>query len=242
MSAALLAVAWSMPHARAATVGKVQVRVVTGAEELSDAGIDVVAVRVTAIRPKPEMERAMEAPIREHVQQEADEAVFARRALAVEKERAIKENELKNQIELAKRDEELIAQKGLNERRQATEKGEALRISSEAKARQVRIETASQAESVEKLGKAKAEEIQLVESAKVVVERDRLGAQLEWEQGRVAAFQGVAPYVLYSIAAQQLAGKLERIDHLSLTPEFLGPVLTRLMDAGTRHLEDSEKA
>jgi len=51
------------------------------------------------------MEKAMEAPIRECIQQEADEAAFARRALAVEKERAIKENELKNQIELAKRDE-----------------------------------------------------------------------------------------------------------------------------------------
>ncbi|MCL2778241.1 MAG: hypothetical protein FWD73_09570 [Polyangiaceae bacterium] len=57
------------------------------------------------IRPKSEMEKAMEAPIRECIQQEADEAAFARRALAVEKERAIKENELKNQIELAKRDE-----------------------------------------------------------------------------------------------------------------------------------------
>jgi regulator of protease activity HflC (stomatin/prohibitin superfamily) len=213
----------------------------TNAEELSQAGIEVLAVRVTAIRPKPDMEKAMEAPIREHVQQEADEAVFARRALAVEKERAIKENELKNQIELAKRDEELIAQKGQNERRQAMEKGEALRISAEAKAKQVRIETESQAESVEQLGKAEAAEIQFVEGAKVGVERQRLVAQLEWEQGRVNAFRGVEPYVLYSIAAQQLAGKLERIDHLSLTPDFLTPVVTRLMDAGTKRLEAAEK-
>jgi len=35
MSAVLLAVAWSAPHALAATVGKVQVRVVTGDEELT---------------------------------------------------------------------------------------------------------------------------------------------------------------------------------------------------------------
>ena len=162
------------------------------AEELGHAGIEVVAVRVTAIRPKPEMEKAMEAPVREHVQQEADEAVFARRALAVEKERAIKENELKNQIELAKRDEELIAQKGQNERRQAQEKGEALRISAEAKAsRSASKPTARR--SLETLGKARAEEIHLVESAKVVIERERLAAQLSWEQGKVSASRPLSP-------------------------------------------------
>jgi hypothetical protein len=39
MSAALLAVAWNVPHALAAAVGKVQVRVVTGAEELTAGSI-----------------------------------------------------------------------------------------------------------------------------------------------------------------------------------------------------------
>lgn len=209
----------------------------TAAKDVSETGIIVVSVRVTAIRPKPEMEKAMEAPMREHIQQEADEAAFSRRALAVEKERAIKENELKNQIELAKRDEELIAQKGLNERRQATEKGEALRISTEAKALQSRIETTSQAEGIQKLSKAEAEKIRTVEGANVGIERDRLSAQLEWEKGRVAALQNVPAYVLYGIAAQQLAGKLEKIDHLSLTPELLTPLLTRLIDAGTKKLE-----
>jgi regulator of protease activity HflC (stomatin/prohibitin superfamily) len=209
----------------------------THAEELAESGITVVAVRVTAIRPKPDLEKAMEAPIREHIQQEADEAAFARRALAVEKERAIKENELKNQIELAKRDEELIAQKGQNERRQATEKGEALRISAEAKAKQTRIETGAQAESVQTLSKVESEKIQLVEGANVGIERERFAAQLEWERGRVDALEGVSPHVLYGIAAQQLASKLEKIEHLSLTPEFLSPLLGRLIDAGTKRLE-----
>lgn len=213
-----------------------------GAPELREAGIRVVAVRITAIRPKPDMERAMEAPVREHIQQEADEAAFARRALAVEKERAIKENELKNQIELAKRDEELIAQQGQNERLQATEKGESLRIAAEAAARQARIQADAQAENMGKISKARSEEIQLVEGANVSVERDRLAAQLEWEKGRAAALQGVAPHVLYGIAAQQLAGKLEKIDHLSLSPELLTPLLTRLIDSGTKRLESQERA
>jgi len=67
-------------------------------------------------------------PVRERILQEVDEAAFARRAMAVEKERAIQENELKNRIELARRQELLIAQEGQNERRKATERTEKERI------------------------------------------------------------------------------------------------------------------
>ncbi len=45
-----------------------------------------------------------------------DEAMFSRRAMAVEKERAIKENELATEVELARRQAQLIEQKGANQR------------------------------------------------------------------------------------------------------------------------------
>ena len=70
-------------------------------------------------RRSPSVERALQTPTRERVQQEADRATFERRALAVERERAIAENELQNQIELARREEQLVAQRGANERRRA---------------------------------------------------------------------------------------------------------------------------
>ena len=57
-----------------------------------------------------------------------------------------------------------------------------------------------------------------------------------------AALQGVAPHVIYGMGAQQLAGKLEKIDHLSLSPELLTPLLTRLIDSGTKRLESQERA
>ena len=47
----------------------------------------------------------------------SDKATFERRALAVEREGAIAENELQNQIELARRQEQLVAQNGANARR-----------------------------------------------------------------------------------------------------------------------------
>jgi hypothetical protein len=39
------------------------------------------------------------------------------------------------------------------------------------------------------------------------------------------------------LAAREFAGKIETIEHLNLTPDLLGTVLTDLLAAGTRHLE-----
>ena len=76
---------------------------------------------MVAVRPEPEVEKALRTPTRERVQQEADKATFERRAVAVERERAIGENELQTQIELARREEQLVIQRGVNTRREAEE-------------------------------------------------------------------------------------------------------------------------
>lgn len=97
-----------------------RVAVGLGAEpRLPATGIEVVAVRVVALRPEPEVERALRTPARELIQQEADRATYERRAVAVERERAIAENELDSQIELARREEQLVDQRGTNARREA---------------------------------------------------------------------------------------------------------------------------
>jgi regulator of protease activity HflC (stomatin/prohibitin superfamily) len=108
-------------------------------ERLDAIGIAVVAVRVGAIRPEIDLEKALGTPARELVQQEADRATFERRALAVESERAIAENELHNQIELARREEELIAQRGQNEQRRVEDAAAASRVDAAAHADRVRI-------------------------------------------------------------------------------------------------------
>ena len=128
-----------------------------GDERLAEIGIAVVAVRVGPIRPEPDLEKALGTPARELVQQEADRATFERRALAVENERAIAENELHNQIELARREEELIAQRGQNEQRRVEDAAAASRIEAAAQADRVRI-----------VGKAEGD----AESARVAAYRD----------------------------------------------------------------------
>lgn len=185
-------------------------------EGVTAMGIVVASVRVAAVAPSKDLERALEAPMRERIQQEADEAAFARRALAVEKERAIQENELVNQIELARREEQLIAQRGQNQKRQAEDEVQAKRVAAEGEAARTRL-----------AAEAQAEALRAVEGAKV-----------EQERARMEINRSAEPAILAALAARELAGKLQRIDHLHVGAESLAPLLTELMTAGTRKLEE----
>lgn len=105
----------------------------------------VVGVRVVAVRAEPEIERALQTTTREQVQQDADKATYERRAVAVERERAIAENELQSQIELAHREQNLVAQRGANERRRAEEAARTRRLA-EANAEATRLAGAAEGE------------------------------------------------------------------------------------------------
>jgi regulator of protease activity HflC (stomatin/prohibitin superfamily) len=187
----------------------------TADEGLASMGLEIASVRVSAVQPSSEVEKALAAPTRERIAAQADEAAFARRAAAVDKERAIAENELANRIELARRRATLVEQEGANDRRKATELAAAARIAADGNARMRRIGADAEAAS-----------IRLVERERNVAEGDR-----------IAVYRELAPAVLMGLAARELAGKIETIEHLNLTPDMLGTVLTDLLTAGTRRLE-----
>jgi regulator of protease activity HflC (stomatin/prohibitin superfamily) len=178
-----------------------------GAEpRLPATGIEVVAVRVMAIRPEPEVERALRTPAREQIQQEADRATYERRAVAVERERAIAENELDSQIELARREEQLVDQRGTNARREAEEHAAADGVRAEAEAvRSVRLARA-EAEGARELGDARAQ------------------AQAAWL--RVHADVDVA--MLHALTGTRLAENLPNIDSVTISPDVLTGLLARL--------------
>lgn len=184
---------------------------------LDEMGIEIVSTRVASVKPSPEMEKALQMPTRERIQQEADEATFGRRALAVEKERAIAENELTSQIELARREEQLIAQRGQNEKKRVVDASEAKRIEVEAGAKNSRMNAEAQAES-----------IRMIEESKVRAERDRMDIYRE-----------LPPAALMGLAARELAGKLQSIEHLNLTPDLLGSLLQRVLGAQAKKLESN---
>ena len=217
-----IALAWLAERTLAAVladgVGALRERIAQGLaaeESLGEMGLEVVTVRVASVRPTAEVEKALQTPVREAIQQDSDEALFKRRALAVEKERAIAENELQNRIELAKREELLIEQQGANERRLARENADAERIRTEVAAESTRV-----------MAQAEADELRLVQ-----------GARAEAEAAMMDIYRDLPANVMTGLAMREFAGKLENIEHLNLTPDLLAPLLGDLMGAATRRLE-----
>ncbi|WP_018637323.1 SPFH domain-containing protein [Parafrankia elaeagni] len=189
-------------------------------ERLAATGVAVVGVRVVAIRPEPELEKALRTPTREQMQAEADRATYGRRALAVEQERRIAENEMQNQIELARREADLVAQRGANDRQVATEKAAAGRIAVEARAEHTRLTAAGDAEATRLAAAARADEIERIGAAEGTA-----------EQARVAALRDLDNRTAITLAVRDLAGNLPDIQALTITPDVLNELLTRLAAA-----------
>lgn len=207
--------------ALAAGVEQVRERVAEGLgadQRLAETGIGVVGVRVVAITPEPEVERALRTPAREAVQQEADRAGYERRALAVERERAISENELQSRIELAIREEQLVTQQGANDRRRATEEAEAARIATEADAGRRRT-----------LAAAKADEMTALAAAEATRIRDTGKARADAEAQLMRVHSDVDARLVLALALRELAGQQLRIGQVNLTPELLTGAVARLL-------------
>ncbi|GAB3854495.1 SPFH domain-containing protein [Nocardioides maradonensis] len=177
-----------------------------GDARLAEVGIAVIGVRITGVVADPEVQRALQTPTRESVQGEADRATYERRALAVERERAIAENELANRIELARREETLVAQQGANDRRRAEETAAAQEVAVAAEADRTRVLADAEAYRTTTVGEAEATA----------------------EAGRLAAVADIDAAKLLALALRELGGQLPEIGQLTVTPDVLTGLLGRL--------------
>jgi regulator of protease activity HflC (stomatin/prohibitin superfamily) len=211
-----------VPLTDAMTAGLASVRDAVSAalsedERLTETGVGVVSARVVAIRPEPELERAMQTPTREQVQQDADAATYERRAKAVERERAIAEAELQNKIELARREEQLVEQSGANARRQAELNAEALRVEATGQAERSTVAAGADAEAERLRADARAEGVRAL----------RL-AEAEGEAARLAAYRDMPAEVLQALALKEFAGQLPEIGQLTVTPDVVTGLIGKL--------------
>ena len=236
----------------------------------SEMGLQMVSLGIKSIKPVAELEKAMQIPTRESIQQNADEATFQRRALAVEKERAIAENELQNKIELASREEKLISQQGINERRRVEEEAiaeetlvksrmqreqiesegqveqsrmvtesesqrkriislaenEAKRLDSETRAQTRRVMGAAEAEATRAEGLAQAEAAEAIGLANAAGEKESM-----------SVYESLPANVVFALALKEVAGKLQKIEHINITPDVLQTNLADLFGAGAEALQ-----
>ncbi|MDR2567443.1 MAG: SPFH domain-containing protein [Bifidobacteriaceae bacterium] len=190
-------------------------------ERLADTGLAVLGLHVLSIDPEPEVGRALQTPLREQIQTEADRATYERRALAVERERTISENELASQIELATRREALVAQQGANARREAEEEAAAALVQAQGAAERQRLKTDSEASRIRLLGEAAAAR----------------------EASALAVYQGVDQGLLAALALREAAGALGSVKTLTLTPDILSAALASLSTlSGAADASDSLEA
>ena len=180
----------------------------SGEGQLGGAGVEVLGVRVVAVRADEELERALQTRIREEAQADADRATYDRRAQAVDRERAIKENELNNRTELARREAELVELQGTNERRRTEQELERDRLRNEAEAANRRLRVEAGADEVARIAEA--------ENAAL--------------QARLAVFSAGEPAAVLAAVAPEVLSALPKIDSLTLTPDLLAGGVSRLLE------------
>jgi hypothetical protein len=187
-----------------------------------------VSARVVAIRPEPELERALQTPTREQVQQDADRATYARRANAVQQEQAIAENELQSKIELARREQQLVEQRGANTRREAELDAEAQLVAARGEAERQEVAAQGAAERSRLTAGAEADASRVRDEARAAGARVVGLAEAEAEAARLAAYADLPPEVLQSLALKELAAHVPAIGELTVTPDLLSKLIGRL--------------
>ena len=184
--------------------------IATGLQRRADIdalGLEILGVAVRAVKPTPETAKALEAEAREAILKTADEAIFARRNFAVERERAIRETQMDAEASVAAKTNEL------------REAGMVADIGLEARRKDF---VALNAANTRTLADAEAY---------------RVGALMKIFEGvdtrviQALAATGMQPGQLIAQAFSGLAEKAEKIGQLNVSPELLNSLMQKPAEA-----------
>ena len=187
--------------------------------EIQALGVEVLGVSVIAVKPTPDMARALEAEARESNLKAADDAVSVRRMAAVENDRAIRQNELDTEIAVEQKKRQ-IRETQMEAKAMVMRKENDLR--EEQMAADVALESRrrdlvqEQARNGRTLAEAEAHRVAAVMQALE-------GADPRTVQALAAA--GMQPGQLIAQAFGGIAERAERIGQFSISPELLQSLL-----------------
>ncbi len=182
-------------------------------------GIIPISINVVAVKPTPEMSKALEATTREALQQDADQAIYKRRKFAVEEEKKIKESELDTEIAVEEKKKQISEKKM---------EAEVMKEENEQKLREMKIEADIVIEE-----KKKDYIEMLVQNRKK--EADAQGYMLQttlepyknmdWRKIMALSKGGTDPKANIAIAFRELAENADKINNLNITPELLDTII-----------------
>jgi hypothetical protein len=172
------------------------------AEPVRMLGVEILALTVVAIKPTPDIARALEADAREGLQGKADEAIYTRRKASVEQERRIKESELETEIAVQEkqrqiRETQIAADISVEERRSALveRRGENERRDADARAYALR---------------ATLEPVRSV----------------DWRTLMALSAGGADPKLMIALAFRELAENAGKVGEINVTPDLLNSLMT----------------
>lgn len=196
-------------------------------DEVRALGLEVLGVSIVAIKPTPDIARALEAKAREASLKSADDAIYERRMAAVERERSIRQNELDTEVAVEEKKREIQASqldaKAARLTRENELRGQQMSADVELEDRRKQL-VASQAQNTRALAEAEAHRVATVMAA------------LEKSDPRVVqalAAVGMQPGQLIAQAFGGIAERAERIGQLNMSPELLQSLManTSVMQA-----------
>jgi hypothetical protein len=188
---------------------------ITGSDAVNSLGVSVMSVSVIAVKPTPEMSKALETTTREALQQEADAAIYERRNFAVEQERKIRESELNTEIAVQEKEKQ-IAEKRMEK--------EHLEEENSRKLREMRIAADVAVEDKRKAFISLKAENEMKEAD---AKKYSLNAQLEpyksmdWKILSAMNNQGNSAKNDIAIAFREMAENAKIIQNLNITPDLL---------------------
>lgn len=211
--------------------------------EIEQYGIEIIGLSILAISPNAETARALEAQTREQILKQADDALYERRNSSIEQERKVKENELNTEIAVGTKQKQ-IKDSELETKKMVMEKENQIK-EQEMKYR-INLENAelehtlnlSNTEIEHKLSLSDKEK-KIVE-AEVENEKRRAEVQTYQFSAMIQALNNLDADVLIAMAEaemsldkmkakalRELAGKINEIGEINLTPDLLQALMER---------------
>jgi regulator of protease activity HflC (stomatin/prohibitin superfamily) len=184
-------------------------------------GVAVLDLSIQAIKPMPEMARALEAETRESTLQRADGAIYDRRNSAVEQERRIKENELNTEIAVEEK------------KRQIRETKASADLAVETREQQVRVSKLEGQVRLEldrkQLVAARTENARTEADLQAYAVEASLRPLLTLDPHllEMLAVQNMDPRRMVSLALKEIAKNAGKIGNLNLSPDLLEALMKK---------------
>jgi hypothetical protein len=164
-------------------------------------GVEILNLSLLAIRPTPEMAKALEAEAREALQRRSDEAIYARRNNAVEQERRIKESELNTEIAVEEK------QRQIRETQMAAE---------------IAIEQQRAALTDQRVANERKDADSRAYALEATLKPVR---DMDWKTLMMVFQNGGDPKMMIALAFQEMATNAQKIGELNISPELLNSLI-----------------